>query len=146
MKPLLLLVTIISFLACQPKVQQMPATARNVSQLGVPAPETATPGVPYTDLDPGDFAAMIGQPDVVLLDVRTPEETALGKIDGAMEINVLEENFTDKVQNLDKSKTYLVYCRSGRRSAKACQLMADAGFGKLYNLQGGYNAWSAQGQ
>ncbi|MCB0631545.1 MAG: rhodanese-like domain-containing protein [Lewinella sp.] len=98
----------------------------------------------YTDLNVEQFAGMMNKKNVVVLDVRTPEETAQGKIDGAMEINVLEDDFADKVQTLDKKKTYLVYCRSGRRSQKAVEIMAGEGFKKLYNLLGGYNAWFAE--
>jgi rhodanese-related sulfurtransferase len=81
-------------------------------------------------------------PDVVLLDVRTPKETANGKIKNAKEIDVLDASFSTKIKQLDKSKPYLVYCRSGGRSVKACNILFKNGFEDLYNLKGGYNAWS----
>lgn len=80
--------------------------------------------------------------DVVVLDVRTPVEAAAGKIENAKVINVLAEDFEQNIKQLDRDKTYLVYCRSGRRSANACNIMANSGFKKLYNLEGGYNAWN----
>ncbi|MCB0662462.1 MAG: rhodanese-like domain-containing protein [Saprospiraceae bacterium] len=81
--------------------------------------------------------------NVVVLDVRTPQETAQGVIKGAVEINLYDPEFEQKIQQLDKSKTYLVYCRSGKRSVSACNVMAKNGFSKLYNLKGGYNSWSS---
>ena len=80
-------------------------------------------------------------PDLVILDVRMPTEIAEGKVENALDINVLSPNFSKKIANLDKSKPYLVYCRSGNRSAKACNIMSKQEFGKLYNLQGGYSSW-----
>ena len=83
-------------------------------------------------------------PDVVILDVRTPGETAAGMIEGAVEIDFRGDNFKDQISALDKDKTYLVYCKSGGRSASACEIMQEMGFEKLYNLDGGYTRWSAE--
>lgn len=82
--------------------------------------------------------------NVVIIDVRTPSEVSQGAIEGAININVNDRNFLDKINQLDKEKTYLVYCRSGARSARACTVMCNNGFQKLSNLQGGYMAWSRQ--
>lgn len=99
----------------------------------------------YKNLDAGEFTQMMqSADDVVVLDVRTPQETAAGVIEGAIEINLYDAEFEKKVSALDKSKTYLVYCRSGRRSVTACKVMAEKGFSKLYNLKGGYNVWSSK--
>jgi rhodanese-related sulfurtransferase len=98
----------------------------------------------FVDLNIDQFKKMMNEPNVVILDVRTPQETAEGKIEGAIEIDVLDASFDEKIKALDKDKTYLVYCRSGKRSVKSCNAMADQGFNNLYNLLGGYNAWSAQ--
>jgi rhodanese-related sulfurtransferase len=80
-----------------------------------------------------------------LLDVRTAQEIAMGAIEGAIAIDAFDAQFAAKVGQLDKSKAYFVYCRSGRRSANACQIMAQQGFSELYNLEGGYMAWEANG-
>lgn len=77
-------------------------------------------------------------PDAILLDVRTPEEVAAGHLESAMNIDFKSSNFTDLIGNLDKEKVYFVYCRSGVRSANACQKMHEMGFEKLVNLAGGY--------
>jgi len=58
-------------------------------------------------------------------------------------INFFDADFKEQLSGLDKSKSYLVYCRSGNRSGKACSMMADMGFKNLYNLRGGIGAWNA---
>lgn len=75
------------------------------------------------------------QPDAVVLDVRTPAEVRQGKIPGASTIDMMDRQFTEKIEALDKNKTYLLYCRSGNRSAQACTYMAGKGFTHLYNLR-----------
>ena len=76
-----------------------------------------------------------------LIDVRTPEEYAEGHIDGAVLMNVMDEQaFFAGIDTLDASHTYYIYCRSGRRSQKASGLMSERGL-KVVDLQGGYNAW-----
>ncbi len=99
---------------------------------------------PYQNINTAEFKEKMNQPDVVILDVRTPQETAQGKIQGAIEMDFNSPAFESKVQALDKNKTYLVYCAVGGRSASACNTMAAKGFKQLYNLKGGYNAWKSQ--
>lgn len=84
---------------------------------------------------------MFNQADMVVLDVRTPEEFAAGSIQDAMNINYNADDFNQQIEALDKSKTYLVYCRSGARSSKAVEIMKANGFHYLYHLEGGYLAW-----
>ncbi|MCC6725269.1 MAG: rhodanese-like domain-containing protein [Saprospiraceae bacterium] len=98
----------------------------------------------YTDLDVAAFKAKIAEPGIVLLDMRTPEETAQGMIEGAGQLDYEAPSFEAEVAKLDKSKTYLLYCRSGRRSGEACTYMAKQGFKNLYNLKGGYLAWTGK--
>ena len=100
------------------------------------------PAAPFQDLEPIDFAERMGEPNTVLLDVRTPAEIAKGKIEGAVELNFRDPDFAARIRELDTTKTYLVYCASGGRSSRSCEIMANAGFAKLYNLKGGYSAWS----
>ena len=78
----------------------------------------------------------------VILDVRTQREYEAGSIKGAILNDVKRSDFKQNLTGLDKEKQYLVYCRSGIRSLTACSLMAEEGFKKLYNLKGGYIAWS----
>lgn len=81
----------------------------------------------------------------VLLDVRAPDEVAGGKIEGAVNIDFRSPDFAEKVKQLDKSKTYYLYCAGGSRSSKAAELMKSNDFKKIYELDGGYNGWSSQG-
>jgi rhodanese-related sulfurtransferase len=64
----------------------------------------------------------------VIIDVRTPAEYAAGHIAGAQNIDVEAADFASKIATLDKEAPYLLYCRSGRRSAIAAEEMAKAGF------------------
>ncbi|MHB0927677.1 MAG: rhodanese-like domain-containing protein [Candidatus Nanopelagicales bacterium] len=92
-----------------------------------------------------DFAKQARAAGVTVVDVRTPAEYAAGHIAGAINIDLEGSTFTSDIAKLDKTKTYAVYCHSGRRSAVATSAMADAGFGNIYNLDGGIIAWEAAG-
>jgi rhodanese-related sulfurtransferase len=98
-----------------------------------------------TNLTVEEFASTIKDSSVVVLDVRTPEEFSSGHIAGAVNMDFQSGNFEQEVLQLDKSKTYAVYCRSGNRSGQATAIMADNGFSPLFNLSGGMNDWSAAG-
>lgn len=82
-----------------------------------------------------------GKPSVVILDVRTPAEYAAGHLPHAVNIDFLATGFEAQVNQLDKDKQYLVYCKSGNRSTKAAAVMETKGFKKIYNLAGGITAW-----
>ena len=86
--------------------------------------------------------------DAVLLDVRTPKEFAQGHIAGAINIDSSDPDFEQKLAALDRGKTYLVYCRTGRRSTQACVALDQLNFpgSLLYNLDGGIVAWEKAGQ
>ena len=73
-----------------------------------------------------------------LIDVRTPAETSQGKLKGAREMNVTSMDFKNNISKLDRSKPYILYCRSGMRSARACKIMEKEGFTDLTNVSGGY--------
>jgi rhodanese-related sulfurtransferase len=77
--------------------------------------------------------------DVVILDVRTQREYDYGHLEGAIVIDIYQKDFRDKVDQLDKNKTYFVYCKTGIRSRSAVSYMAQSGFKKVCDLQGGVN-------
>jgi len=79
-----------------------------------------------------------------VLDVRTAEEVSEGKIPNAINIDFYSNTFEQQASKLDKNKTILVYCRSGRRSAGAAEVLAKKGY-KVINLDGGITNWQAQG-
>lgn len=93
------------------------------------------------DLDAKAFKTKMSEPNTIVLDVRTPGEIAAGKIDGAFELDIQNPNFKAEVDKLDKAKTYLIYCKRGGRSSRACSIFQEAGFEKIYNLEGGYDGW-----
>ncbi|WP_304353613.1 rhodanese-like domain-containing protein [Brachyspira innocens] len=72
--------------------------------------------------------------NLVLLDVRTPEEYMSGSAPNSINIDVLNTDFTSKINLLDKNKEYIVYCRSGNRSTIASSIMFTNGFLHVYNL------------
>ena len=86
---------------------------------------------------------MITEKKPTIIDVRTPEEFSAGHLDNAINIDVNSPNFTEEIAKLDKNEEYLVYCRSGRRSLVAADIMKAEGFTTIYNMEGGYNEWSA---
>ena len=83
--------------------------------------------------------------NTIVLDVRTPGEVAEGTIDGAGTIDYNGNEFEAKVAQLDKTKTYYVYCRSGGRSSNAVEYMQEQGFTNVHNVLGGYNAYTSEG-
>ncbi|MBD0297481.1 MAG: rhodanese-like domain-containing protein [Bacteroidota bacterium] len=88
------------------------------------------------------FEKKMKKRNTVVMDVRTAEEYASGHIPKSLNMDVQQENFTNRIQSLDKSRTYLLYCRSGKRSAKALNIMKENGFDKVYHLEGGITAWN----
>ena len=80
--------------------------------------------------------------NAVILDVRTENECNEGVIPNLINIDIYEgQAFVEKIEALDKTKQYYVYCRSGARSAKACEVMNELGFDNTFNLMGGILDW-----
>lgn len=98
------------------------------------------------DITQTEWNDMISKDDNhVILDVRTPNEWSEGIIENAHLINILEpQPFMEAINNLDKSKNYYVYCRSGVRSGQACQVMNSIGIETAYNLIGGMMEWNGE--
>lgn len=95
------------------------------------------------ELSPIEWAELQSQtPESVILDVRTEDEFESGYIKNALNLDIRGgSEFISSIEELDKSKAYFVYCRSGARSGQACQLMEQMGFEQVYNLEGGVLAW-----
>lgn len=98
-------------------------------------------------VSPADGVALLESPpdDLVVLDVRTPEEFAEGHIEGAILVDFYDDDFRDQLAALDTEVPYLVYCRSGNRSGQAVSMMAELGFGEVTDVNGGIVAWTAAG-
>lgn len=97
------------------------------------------------NIGPAEFEKLRRDKENVVLDVRTPKEFAAGHMPGAILIDFNSPDFEKKVAQLDKSKTYLVHCAGGVRSAKACGKLSQLNFQSLYNLEGGMRAWEKAG-
>ena len=100
-----------------------------------------TPAGKLKSVEKAEFAQIIGDGSVVLLDVRTPQEFSEGHIEGAMNIDVKDSLFISNVQRqVAPGSRVAVYCRSGRRSMSAAQQMVEKGY-DVVNLKGGFLAW-----
>lgn len=104
---------------------------------------TPTPSV--ITLSQNDLAAKMSEESVVVIDVRTPSEVSEGYIKGAHQfIDINGSSFETEIGKLDKSKTYIMYCRSGGRSSRAADYMVNNGFSKVYNLAGGITSYTGE--
>lgn len=81
-------------------------------------------------------AEAVSEPGVIVIDVRTPEEYAAGHVAGAANIDVQDPGFAAEIAQLPTDGAYVVYCRSGNRSAAAADQMADAGFTDITDVGG----------
>lgn len=111
-----------------------------------PKPEAKQPAAKSKDIGVEEFDKLRQSKTNVVLDVRTKQEFDSGHMPGAVWIDFMAPDFEEKVAKLDKSKTYLVHCASGGRSARACKKMEGMNFARLYNLEGGMNAWEKAGK
>lgn len=98
------------------------------------------------DLTQEEWSEQLAQDDnAIILDVRTETEIADGIIPNAIHIDIYKgQLFIDKIEELDRSKNYYVYCRSGNRSGQACRIMEELGFEHTYNLEGGMLEWQGE--
>jgi rhodanese-related sulfurtransferase len=95
------------------------------------------------NVDAEEFARLMTElGGAELIDVRTYPEFAAGHLEGAQLFDLMEPDWADRIEGLDREKPYLVYCRSGSRSYHAGLHMQDAGFREVYNLAGGIISWT----
>lgn len=93
-----------------------------------------------------NFVATTREAGVVTLDVRTPAEFAAGHLEVAQNIPVESADFASRISGLDKSVTYAIYCRTGRRALIAADQMRAAGFTSLVVFEsGGFDELAAAG-
>ena len=116
--------------ACNQQPSQPTATTAPVAAPAATAPTAAinTPAAKQ----------LLAKPATEVLDVRTPVEFMTGHLAQARNLNVSNDDFAQQVAQLDTSKTYVVYCRSGKRSSKAADIMYQHGFRHVVN-GGGYD-------
>jgi rhodanese-related sulfurtransferase len=97
----------------------------------------------FKNINQTQFQNLAKESNTVVIDVRSPSEISEGFIDGAaLFIDYNGNDFESEIDKLDKTKSYIIYCRSGGRSARASELIASKGFKKVYNLEGGISNWT----
>lgn len=106
--------------------------------------DTATADIEV--VSPADAAAFLeGSADVVILDVRTPEEYRETRLPGSINIDFYAADFASQLDEMPKDVPYVVYCQSGNRSSQAVDIMADLGFTRVLDVDGGIISWSEAG-
>lgn len=98
-------------------------------------------------VSPGKAAEVIAEnPDgLVVLDIRTPEEFNEARLADAIMVDYYAADFADQIDRLDKNVPYVLYCRTGNRTADAAALMEELGFSEVYEIDGGIVNWYEQG-
>ncbi len=103
----------------------------------------------FEDVTPKEAYSLIQKnkdnPDFVILDVRTPAEFQDGHIADAINLDYYSKTILDDLDRLDKTKTYLIHCRTGTRSGKTFKFMKELGFQEVYHMVGGIVRWKAEG-
>ncbi len=114
-------------ISCKPQVEKQSASNTKLEKLDV-----------------GSFnKKLVEIKNVQLIDVRTPAEVAAGAIPGAVNIDFYDDQFEKKIGALDPNRPIMVYCKSGGRSGKSAQALKKMGCKEVYDLAGGYTAWSS---
>ncbi len=129
--------------ACGGSDDAAPTTAPPAAEAEQPASDAS--GIQVVSAT--DAAATIdaAPDDLVILDVRTPEEFAEGHIEGATLIDFYDPDFAEQLAALDPDVPYVLYCRSGNRSSGARAMMAELGFTTVDDIDGGIVAWESAG-
>jgi len=138
-KTLLLLITLSLFFSCKSQTKEEVKDTKTVQ-----TEEIVQAKDPIQLLDVAAFKKGISNPEIQLIDVRTPKEYEGGHIENATLIDYFSSNFKETLLTLDKEKPLYLYCKSGGRSGKASKILAELGFKEIYDLNGGYKAWKKQ--
>jgi rhodanese-related sulfurtransferase len=85
-----------------------------------------------------------GDSEFAILDIRTPGEFQSGHLAKSIPIDFYSQTFADQLNRLDKTKTYLVYCRTGNRSTKSLKLFKKLKFQKIYHMASGISTWKSE--
>ena len=116
----------------------------SASQPAAPARAGEQAAVPL-NIPPAEAKVYLETEKPVLIDIRTTDEYAAGHLAASVQMDYYAPAFKDKLSKLDKSAKYLIYCRSGKRSAAALKMMQDLGFSDIHDIAGGITAWQAAG-
>ena len=153
------LICMFMFTACAPQESEsagvmnesMSGMASSADGAGMHSADNKEPSTPMTpmieNVDVNKAADLLeSNKDIVVLDVRTPEEFGSERIAGAINVDFRAADFAEKLAGLNKNKTYLVHCAAGGRSAKSRDIMQKAGFTSIYHMDGGMGAWESAGK
>ncbi len=103
-------------------------------------------GTKYRNLSPAEAAKAIkANPNLIIIDIRTPQEFANGHIPNAVNIDFKSSDFKKRIEKLDREKSYLVHCRSGGRSEQSLPIFKKLGFKQLVHLKTGILGWQQVG-
>ena len=133
MKNIVLAIFTISLMSCNGKQKQEAVISQEVVQ------QRVVELISAADLQKVDKS-------VQLIDVRTPKEYGEGYIKNAKNIDFFQDNFIEEMSKLNKNEPIYIYCKSGGRSGRASKKLKDAGFTKVYDLEGGIKKWSSEGK
>jgi rhodanese-related sulfurtransferase len=120
--------------ACQPSSTTQSTTTESTNQTSASSVLT---------LNAQEFATRSRAGTV--LDVRTADEIAQGKIEGALVIDFYSPDFLDQVSQISKDQEIYLYCAVGARSEEAARMLIQQGYTKVYHLEGGIQGWSQEG-
>ena len=112
------------------------------SLLAILGCSASTPGV--QEISPAEFLSNPPE-DVLILDVRTPDEFRSGHVPDAL--NIPHDQLSDRLAELgsDPDRTVVVYCERGGRAGQAAEVLLDAGYGSVLHLEGDMSDWRAKG-
>jgi rhodanese-related sulfurtransferase len=107
------------------------------------APPAVDPAKLPATVSVATVKALQGNPDVVILDVRTPEEYKAGRIPGITLIPM--DEVPNRLAEIPKDKPVIVTCRTGNRSSQVAKYLREQGYTNIHNMEGGIVAWEAAG-
>lgn len=101
----------------------------------------------FKTISPSDALKLIKEhkndQDLVILDVRTPWEFTDDHIEDAINLDFTDPDFDKQIKKLDKTKYYIIYCKSGIRSINVCEILKKSGFTHVYNIKNGFKGWKS---
>lgn len=112
-------------------------------------PADEKPATSVKKVTPDEFDKSRKEKDVVVIDVRSPEEFAAGRVPGAVNVAISgrgSEDFEKRIVEASKGKTPLIYCRSGIRSARAAVKMQELGIKSIVEMPAGWVGWTGAGK
>lgn len=151
MKTLTLLLPIFGLLgglalAQKTEPRQSPPYVPESAKKGEPAKSPAKGAAAVQEVKPDEAEKLLKQrKEIVVLDVRTPDEFAAGHLKGAKNIDFLEDDFAKRVAEVE-GRPIILHCASGGRSTKALKILEARNFPQIYHLSGGYKAWVEAGK